>query len=557
MLSLLLALSLHTPTDPPCPSPSTLPVPLSGAAVVPGAAPEEHPPMRPDDLRTEAERSDFQATARHAQVVALLDRLAEASPLVRRGSLGETSEGREIPWITLADPPVADAAAARASGKLVVFVFANIHAGEVCGKEALPMLAREILQEPDAPWARALLDELVLVFAPIYNGDGNERFSTGSRPNQDGPAHGQGQRPNAQGLDLNRDSMKLESPEARAMAAFLTAWDPHLVMDLHTTNGSFHRYQLTYAPPLNPSGHAGPIDFVRDTLLPSVSQRLLQRTGRDTFLYGNFTEVDGDPKGAWTTYSSQPRFGAQYHGLRGHMSILSEAYSHASYETRVLATLEFVRECLLFAAQNADAMRALVERGRAETIAAGEGDVPSMASVGIRHELASASEPAVIRGWVETLDDEGRSVPTDEPQDYVVRHDDHFRPTLSVTRPRGYLIPPGHDEVVDVLRAHGVELASAPMGEQDVEVYSLTAVERAEQAFQGHHIVTADAQARADRRAIDDGWTFVPTAQALGTLAVYLLEPAADDGLVAWGFFDGQPGEGLETGAEFPVLRVP
>ncbi len=36
-----------------------------------------------------------------------------------------------------ADPPIAQPREARASGKAVVFVMANIHAGEVEGKEAM------------------------------------------------------------------------------------------------------------------------------------------------------------------------------------------------------------------------------------------------------------------------------------------------------------------------------------------------------------------------------------------------------------------------------------
>ena len=58
---------------------------------------------------------------------------------------------------------------------------------------------------------------MVLLVAPIYNADGNERIALTNRRLQHGPTGGMGQRPNAQGYDLNRDHMKLESPEARAI----------------------------------------------------------------------------------------------------------------------------------------------------------------------------------------------------------------------------------------------------------------------------------------------------------------------------------------------------
>ena len=554
----------------PKPSVAALLAPLLLAACT--AASPETPPMSstvPDTLLTVAERSDYRATARHAEVVALVDALVASSPLARRGSLGLTFEGRDIPWMTIADPPVETPEEARASGKLVVFAFANIHAGEVCGKEALPVLARDILLDPQQPRHAALLSELVLVLVPIYNGDGNERISTTSRPNQDGPAEGQGERPNAQGLDLNRDCMKLESPEGRAMARFLTAWRPHLVLDLHTTNGSFHRYLLTYAPPLNPEGHPAPLAFVRDRMLPEVSERLLARTGYDTFLYGNFEERDGDRHGAWATYSAQPRFGAQNHGLRGHASILSEAYSHATYRERVLATLEFVRECLDHAVEHADTLREAVETGWIETAAAvprarGDGQLEAvdvsltpvvaahLATVGLRHTIAAAPEPAVIHGWVETVDADGRVRPTDEPRDYTVRHLDRFEPTVEVRRPLAYLVPPGFDAVLETLATHGLE-TEPWTGEVElpVEVARVDAVDRAETAFQGHHEVRLEVSTRRERRAPGPGWTVVPVAQPLGTLAVYLLEPLSDDGLVTWNALDAH----LAVGEDYPILR--
>ena len=204
----------------------------------------------PDDLLTVAERSGFKATARHAEVVALCEALAKSSPLIRLTELGKSGEGRSLPLMIVSNPPVATPEEAKASGKLVVFLFGNIHAGEVDGKEALPMLVRDLVARPDHP----LFKQLILAVAPIYNADGNERVSKDNRPGQVGPEEGMGQRENAQGLDLNRDFMKLDAPETRALVRFLNAWDPALTIDTHTTNGSHHRYTITYEGPKNPAG---------------------------------------------------------------------------------------------------------------------------------------------------------------------------------------------------------------------------------------------------------------------------------------------------------------
>ena len=88
-----------------------------------------------------------------------------------------------------------------------VLLLANIHAGEVEGKEAALILARRLAGGD----LRRLLDRVTVLVAPIYNADGNERVSVDNRPAQFGPFGGVGMRETARGLDLNRDFVKLEA----------------------------------------------------------------------------------------------------------------------------------------------------------------------------------------------------------------------------------------------------------------------------------------------------------------------------------------------------------
>ena len=194
----------------------------------------------------------------------------------------------------------------------MIYLQANIHAGEVEGKEAAQMLLRDLTLGPLAP----LLDSLVLLVVPIYNVDGNEALASGdtNRPGQHGPAL-VGRRANGQGLDLNRDYVKMEAPETRGAAALLLRWDPHVFVDLHTTNGSYHGYALTYSPGLNPNATAAN-DFVRDRLLPVLRSRMTERHRRATFPYGNFRNQHPDSLAqGWETYDARPRFGTNWIGL--------------------------------------------------------------------------------------------------------------------------------------------------------------------------------------------------------------------------------------------------
>jgi dipeptidyl-peptidase-4 len=513
-------------------------------------------------LLTVAEQSDYTQTSTSAQVQELIERIHARSKVMQITDLGKTVEGKSIPLIILSNPefklPAPHAAGPATSvahgrdrdHRPICFIMANIHAGEVEGKEACLMLAREIALNPDY----ALLNDLIVIIAPNYNADGNDKFDdvAKNRPGQDGPARC-GVRPNAQGFDLNRDYIKLEAPESRALVKFLNDIDPDITIDCHTTNGSHHRYVLTYDAPLNPSGHPAPIDFVRNQLLPEVTKRVKANAGYDMWFYGNFNRDHT----TWESYSAQPRFGGSYQGLRNQMTVLSEAYSYAPFKDRVIASREFIREILQFVAENKSKVIEINRRAREETARQGENPQPHDV-VGIRHRMAAFNQSAIVKGYERAKGGEGGAA-TDPhmdlgaPKDYAVVHLGRFEPTLAVSRPHAYIIPPTpvSDTIIEKLKQHGIAVSEFT-GEAVCDVYTVTAILCAQREFQMHREVKLDVESKRERRTILKGSFIVSTAQPLGTLAVYLLEPQSEDGLVTWNFFD----DVIETGEEFPILRV-
>ena len=194
---------------------------------------------------------------------------------------------------------------------------------------------------------------------------GNERIAPNNRGWQHGPVAGMGQRPNAQGYDLNRDHMKLESPEARSLASLFNRYDPHVGIDLHTTNGTRHAYHLTYSPPLNPNTDAGIINLLRGEWFPHVTKQVKAKHGWEYFYYGNVpgpAGPDGGPRG-WYTFEHVPRFNNNYIGLRNRFALLSEAYAYLTFEDRIKATSRFVEENLNYAHGHASAIRRMLGQG--------------------------------------------------------------------------------------------------------------------------------------------------------------------------------------------------
>ncbi len=521
------------------------------------------PPRPAAYPRTRAEQTNYLETSRYADVIKFLDSLKALRAPIVLGSIGKTTEGRDIPFAVASRPLVSTPQQAKALGRPIVYVQANIHAGEIEGKEALLALLRDLVfsSKPNA------LDSIVLIAVPIYNADGNERFAPQvvNRREQNGPEM-VGTRANAQGLDLNRDYVKAEAPETRASLAMFNAWDPDVFVDLHTTDGSFHGYALTYSPSLNPAAVFGGV-YARDSLLPVLRERMRSRHGFEAFDYGNFV---GDEPGlvsdttvheGWATYDARPRFGTNYYGIRGRIAILSEAYSHDKLQRRVASTYAFVNEILSLASERAAAIKSLTAQADSQPLAWGRSP-DSVRMVPIRSELIST--PQQLDVPKEDLEKTGDTsltqpgVPRGERRTGRFRAIrmpvyDRFTSTLDRLPPAAYVIPAEDSSVVTLLRLHGIRVDrsdSAWMARG--ESFVVDSVMRNPRAFQGHHETGLKGHWVRGAQSLSAGSFIVSTAQPLAALAVYLLEPESDDGFTTWNFFDIQ----LKPGGTYPVRRI-
>ncbi|HST07559.1 MAG TPA: M14 family metallopeptidase [Gemmatimonadaceae bacterium] len=516
-----------------------------------------------DYPRTRPELTQYRETSHYADVRKFLDSLRVLGAPLAFGSIGRTAEGRDIPYVVASRPLVSTPAAARASGRPIVYVQANIHAGEVEGKDALLALVRDLSfsARPN------VLDSIVLIAVPIYNADGNERFAPQSinRTEQNGP-ESVGTRANAQNLDLNRDYIKAEAPETRASLAMFNAWDPDVFVDLHTTDGSFHGYALTYSPSLSPAAVFGGV-YARDSLLPVLRERMRTRDGFEIFDYGNFVTderglvPDTSVHEAWATYDPRPRFGTNYYGVRGRIGILSEAFSHDSLSRRIASTRAFVSEILSLVAEKGSAIKSL--SARADSLPMAWGRSPdSVQLVAVRSELTAT--PRTMDVLKEDLEKTGDSsltqpgVPRGERRTGRIRPlsmpvYDRFVSTLDRTPPAAYVVSPRDTAIVTLLRLHGVRVdRSDTAWRARGESYTIDSISTSPRQFQGHREARLRGHWERGLQVLPPGSFIVSTAQPLGALAVYLLEPESDDGLADWNFFDAE----IQKGGRFPVTRI-
>lgn len=506
---------------------------------------------------TTAERSDFQSTSTHAEVISFINELTEFYSFVRIDTIAMSAEGRVVPLLVLGDPLPAGPEDLVNDDRLVVYLQANIHAGEVEGKEASLMLARSLLKLKDP----VLFDNLVMLFCPILNPDGNDRISPQNRTNQNGPRNGVGLRHNGQYLDLNRDAMKLETPEMRGVVTqVLNRWDPAITVDCHTTNGSYHEEPVTFTWMMNPNGDRALIDFMRDVMMPEISEQLANRYNIPNVFYGEFVDFHDYQKG-WISYASEPRYLVNYIGLRNRLSILNENYVYAEFKTRVLGCYYLLWSILEYAATHKDNIKTLIREADERSVNRWK-DLTTADSFAIEYEGRPTPEPVTIKAFEVVPNPEPNTwpyyLPTDRNVTVTVPYIADYYPTKSIRLPYAYLLTIPDKEVLDLLKIHGIRFDRIPdSAALTVERFSISQLTPAERLNQGHYTNRVKGEFIEESRRFPPGTVVIMTAQPLGGLAAYLLEPLSDDSMLLWNFFDRylvpQWGRGFYP---YPVYRL-
>jgi hypothetical protein len=484
---------------------------------------------QPSPLETTAERSNWTRTSLHADVVAFVNAAATRSNgRVTVETIGQTAQQRPLVLATLRSPT--------STPTLRALIVANIHAGEVEGKEVAQQLVRSAaLGELDD-----LLTHVELLVVPDFNPDGNDRIDRKNRVSQNGPDEGVGRRENSNGLDLNRDFVKLESEEAQALLSVMRARDPQVLLDLHTTNGSHHGYHLTYAPSLAVNMEPG-LSALNRRLVEQVRDALQKDHGTRAFDYGNFSGRGEERR--WTTFDHRPRFLTNYYGLRNRLAFLCEAYSYLPFQRRAEVTRQFVLATLRAVA---GAREEIVK-----ACAAAEGKPPG--AVAFASELVPPVEREVLTGSVERVVIEGlgtRLVAKDEYAAVRMPVQNAFRGTKTVPAPKSWAILRCGEATKQALQRHGIAFtALADRKEVDGEEFTVTGDERARSSFQRHLTVTLKGEWRKLRLELPSGTVIVSGEQPLARLVAQLLEPLSEDSLATWNHFeDGQ--------TPFPVVKL-
>ncbi|MBJ7310125.1 M14 family metallopeptidase [Rugamonas sp. CCM 8940] len=507
---------------------STLLFALACAAPLAHAAP---------DLSTVAERSGFQHTGRYAEVEQLCARFQQAYPkAVRCFEFGRTPEGRPMLALAVSRTGALTPAQAKARGLPVLLVQGGIHAGEIDGKDAGFLALRQALDGQAAPGA---LDKQVLLFVPVFNIDGHERFGQWNRPNQRGPV-AMGWRTTAQNYNLNRDYVKADAPEMRAMLALVNAWDPLAYIDLHVTDGA--KFQPDVSIQVEPV-HGGDAELMRSGVaLRDAVMADLKRAGSDPKPFYISFAVNDEPQSGFEDSMAAPRFSTGYFPLRNRFAMLVETHSWKDYPTRVGVTRNTIVALLSQVALHGRAWQAQTRAADLRAAALAGSAVPLSYQTTGRTTMIDFPGYAYTRSQSEVSGGLMTHYDENTPQTWHVPLRDEVVPKLLATAPRGgYLVPAALAERVAArLRVHGVEfklLAQAP-GPIEVETFRADQAKFGALSFEGRQALALEGEWRSERREVARGALFVPIAQPKARLVMALFEPRGADSLLAWGEFN-------------------
>jgi hypothetical protein len=508
-------------------------------------------------FKTVAEESDYTSTSDYRAVMTFIEQLKKNSPFIGVENIGTSIEGREIPLLIIGNPLPKTPDDLVNDKRIVVYIQANIHAGEVEGKEATLMYVRDLFNDNNPEFFK----NVVLLICPLFNPDGNEKISPFNRTHQNGPVNGVGLRYNGQFLDLNRDAMKAESPEVRGVLTnVFNRWDPSVFMDCHTTNGSYHVEPVTFTWMVNPNGDNSLITYMRDKMMPEMSTTLFNKYKVENCFYGEFFDMM-DPDKGWVLDASEPRYMSNYFGIRNRLGILNENYVYADFRSRVLGCYYLIHSLIDYTSSHRSEIQNLLKNVDNKTIARGNNPMP-IDSFSIEYKVKAAPEKVKVRTFEADLVTDSTGIrnykKSDRQRDVTIPYFIDYFPTKSVKFPFAYLLTVNDPDIIDLLKTHGVKIEKlAENSVLDVFRFDISDLNGASRLNQGHHTNTITGNFVKETKEFPEGTIVIRTAQPLANVAVYLLEPQSNDGLVTWNFFDRylvpQWGIGYNS---YPVYKV-
>jgi hypothetical protein len=488
-----------------------------------------------NQLETFYEKSGCVATPSYDETVAYCQALDKASPFILYTTFGTSPQGRKLPLLILDADGRFDPISARKAGKLVLMVIAGNHPGEADGKDAGFMLFRDMVIHQQFG---GMPENLTILFIPIFNVDGHERFGPYNRINQVGPEE-MGWRTTAQNLNLNRDFLKADTPEMQAWLKLYSRWLPDFMMDIHVTNGADYQYVMTYGLETHGNMDEGLTRWTVDRFIPEMESQM-ESAGYPSFPYVMFRRWH-DPRSGLRSGAAGPRYSQGYAAAHNRIGLLVENHSLKDFETRVSSTYELLRIVCRYLQEEAPALIELNELADLNTASATFRQEPLPMSFtsgkdSIMIDFRGVEYDAVTSDltggtWFKYY--------PDKPKTFQVPLFYQQIPSNFIKLPEAYIYPPEWSFITERLDWHGIRYSILEKPERImVQSFIFRDYSWSRRPYEGRFSLTTAWDTIYEERLYPAGSVLVKTDQRSARLIAHMFEPASPDSYLSWGFFN-------------------
>jgi hypothetical protein len=482
------------------------------------------------------EKSNFMGTPRYEGTIDFCKRLDNASPLLQYSTFGKSPQGLGLPLLIADRNGNFTPEAVRRSGNAVLLIEACIHAGESDGKDAGLMLLRDLAIYKKNP---NLLDHVTILFIPILNTDGHERFGPYNRINQNGP-DAMGWRTTAQNLNLNRDFLKADAPEMQAWLKLYNQWLPDFFVDCHVTDGADFQYTMTYALETKGSMEKGLSDWT-ENICEKYLVGEMEKSGFPVFPYVQFRNWH-DPRSGLTLGVAPPMLSQGYTAVQNRPGLLIETHMLKPYKARVSSTYTMLTHTLELLNREYKTLQTLVAKADAYSAGAKFRQEPFPVNFSESFADSTLKEFLGFEYTIDTSDLTGGlwfKYDNQKPTIWQLTFFPECKADKFVTLPEAYLIPPQYSMIIERMQLHGIKMKALKQ-ETSCEVRSsrFRNVRWQQRSYEGHHKLTYELVDTIEKRTFPAGTMLVDMDQRTARVIAHLLEPASPDSYAAWGFFD-------------------
>ncbi|RYZ56130.1 MAG: peptidase M14 [Proteobacteria bacterium] len=487
------------------------------------------------DLTTKAERSQWVETGRYEEVERLCKAYQKTYPeKVKCFTFGTTAEGRPMLALAIGEKSYLLPSREKSRKRPVVLFQGGIHAGEIDGKDAGFWFIRDMLDGKILPDA---LKKVTLVFVPVFNVDGHERFGANNRPNQIGPKE-MGWRTTAQNYNINRDYMKADAPETKAMITLLRSWDPLAYVDLHVTDGA--KFQHDIALVIEPS-------LSGSMALRSVAEGLRGKAMADLKADGSLPlpyypsfVTDDDPSSGISPKPASVRFSNGYWALSNRIGVLVETHSWKPYAHRVKSTYDALKTVIASAVISGADWRKASDAADAETAALiGKDLALSYKSTNKSTPIeflgyAYTRKPSAVSGQLMTRYDD------EKPEVWKIPFFPEVETKVEARVPKSFVIPSAYRNLFEErLKLHGIryEILKTPW-KAKAEAFRTKIISAGKGPNESHQRMEYEGAWEPVEGEELAGSLRVDLDQPQAKLAMLLLDPTSADSLLAWGYMN-------------------